>query len=287
MGDTLALFAAGAALLALLFASYSRRSTWLAFGSSALSMVALIGCLFVAMSHDASHIRTRLAWVGSKLQPVLDRPTVDGLKTALDYVWTSSSCAAGPPCKKTASAEPFTAEPSPPKPPAAEPAATEPAPAEPAAIAASISSWFGSKQDAQPTKPDAQSTKQDSTAAPAYPVAWRLDEPHVQVSSSSTAEFLISGTNVADHALEDVHAVLKPDASKRELDLALNVEGRNADGGAVIPAGARFSLVAETPNDGATLGGAILAFRYVEAGQHKSSILYLTPSMVGRLANRG
>jgi hypothetical protein len=46
--------------------------------------------------------------------------------------------------------------------------------------------------------------------------------------------------------------------------------------------------VAETPNDGANqLGGAILAFRYIQAGQRKSSILYLTPSMVGRLANRG
>ena len=100
---------------------------------------------------------------------------------------------------------------------------------------------------------------------------------------------LISGTNVAEQALEQVHAVLKPDSSKQEFDLVLNVEGHKLGDGAVIPAGARFSLVTEAPNGDAAKqrGGAILAFRYVQAGQRKTSILYLTPSMVGQLANRG
>ena len=42
------------------------------------------------------------------------------------------------------------------------------------------------------------------------------------------------------------------------------------------------------PDEGAgQIGGAILTFRYVQAGQRKSSILYLTPAMVARFANRG
>src|SRR3989442_1169493 len=51
-------------------------------------------------------------------------------------------------------------------------------------------------------------------------------------------------------------------------------------------AGARFSIVSETPNgDGSKQsGGAILTFRYVQAGQRKTSVLYLTPSMVSRFA---
>jgi hypothetical protein len=46
--------------------------------------------------------------------------------------------------------------------------------------------------------------------------------------------------------------------------------------------------VSETTNEGDAkqFGGAILTFRYVQAGQRKTSILYLTPSMVARFANR-
>ena len=53
-----------------------------------------------------------------------------------------------------------------------------------------------------------------------------------------------------------------------------------------IPPNARFGLISATPYD-AKQGGAILTFRYVQAGQRKSSILYLSPSMVARLASRG
>jgi hypothetical protein len=87
--------------------------------------------------------------------------------------------------------------------------------------------------------------------------------------------------------LEKVHAVLKPDASQREVELALSVEGRELEDKTVIPAEARFSLVAVNPSqDDSQIGGAILTFRYVQAGQRKTSILYLTPSMVARFANR-
>ncbi len=268
----MALFAAGAALLALLFASYSRRSTWLALGSTTLSMAALIGCLFVVTSQDQSQVRTRLAWVESKLQPILDRQTADDIKTAIDYIWTSSSCGPSrrPGCETTATAEPLAAE-------------------HPAIQAASTASWPDPKQEAEPTKQDAQPTTQDlKPAAPDSPATWRLGDARVEISSSGSEGFSISGTNLSNQALEDIHAVLKPDSSQREVELVLSVDGRNVGGGAVIPAGARFSLAPATKDQGGAkqLGGAILAFRYVQAGQSKTSILYLTPSMVARFANR-
>jgi hypothetical protein len=223
----------------------------------AMSMAVLFGCLFLATVHDQSQVRTRLAWIASKLSPVLDRQIVDDFKTAIDRVLTSLSCDAGgqPGCRMAARSE--------------SPAVGQ------AMQAASTANWFG--------------TKEDPNATSQSPVTWLLDEPHAQFSPSGAEVFSISGTNVSDQALEGVHAVLKPDSSQRELELVLDVEGHNVEDGTVIPAGARFSLVSETPNeDGAKqFGGAILSFRYVQAGQRKTSILYLTPSMVARFANRG
>jgi len=265
VGDTLSLFAAGVALLALLFASYSRRSTWVALGSTTMSMAALIGCLFLSTIQDPSQVRTRIAWVGSQLPKVLDRQISDDFTRAIEYLSAPSSCDTSerPGCRATASAE-------------SPPAGRE------AMQADSTTSWRGAKQDAEPTK-------QESKAASQYPVTWLLDGPHVPGSSSSAEGFLIGGTNVSDQALEQVHAVLKPDSSQRDSELALDVEGHKFEDGTVIPAGARFSLVSETPKgDGSKQsGGAILTFRYVQAGQRKTSILYLTPSMVARFANRG
>jgi hypothetical protein len=295
----LSLFAAGAALLALLFASYSRRSTWLALGSTAMSMAALVGLLFVMTSPDQSQVRTRLAWLGSKLPLVLNGQVPDDLITAFEHLLTPSSCDASrrPGCRTVASAEPppAVASTEPPavastEPPAvasAEPpavASVEPpatASAEPPAVrreamqAAATTGWLESKPESKSTSPS--------------PVRWLLGDQHGQASSSSAEGFSISGTNVSDQALEQVHAVLKPDASQREVSLALNVDGHKSEAGAVIPAGARFSLVSEIPNgDGLKqFGGAILSFRYIQAGQRKTSILYLTPSMVARFANRG
>jgi hypothetical protein len=294
----LSLFAAGAALLALLFASYSRRSTWLALGSTAMSMAALVGLLFVMTSPDQSQVRTRLAWVGSKLPLVLNGQVPDDLITAFEHLLTPSSCDASrrPGCRTVARAEPpGVASTEPPAVASAEPpavASTEPpavASAEPPAVAsaeppavrreamqaAATTGWLESKPESKSTSPS--------------PVRWLLGDQHGQASSSSAEGFSISGTNVSDQALEQVHAVLKPDASQREVSLALDVDGHKSEAGAVIPAGARFSLVSEIPNgDGLKqFGGAILSFRYIQAGQRKTSILYLTPSMVARFANRG
>ena len=44
-------------------------------------------CLFVITSHDQNQLRTRLARLGSKIQPTLDQQTVDGLETVAAYLW--------------------------------------------------------------------------------------------------------------------------------------------------------------------------------------------------------
>jgi hypothetical protein len=244
VGDALSLFAAGIALFALFIASYSRRGTWIALGSMAMSMALLFGCLFLATSLDQSQVRTRLAWIASKLPLVLEQKTIADLAASLERARLAASPAS-------------------------------PSPAREAMQAAATSGWLE-------TKPDPKETLQ-------YPVAWRLEGRDVQPASSSDGVFLISGTNVSDQALEEVHAVLKPDASQRGVELALSVEGRELEDKTVIPAEARFSLVAANPNgDGSNeIRGAILTFRYVQAGQRKTSILYLTPAMVSRIANRG
>ena len=256
----MSLFAAGVALLALLIASYSRRSTWIALGSTTISLAALVGFLFLSTAQDPSQVRTRFAWITSELSLVLNQKTLDDLTTVIEHVSTPSSCDTShqPGCTATASAESYSM-------------------GREAMQAASTTSWLG--------------TKQERKATSQSPVAWRLDDRDVQPASSDAAGFLISGTNVSDQALEEVRAVLKPDASQRELELDLSVEGDGFEAGTVIPPGARFSLVSVTANENEDglkqSGGAILTFRYVQAGQRKTSILYLTPSMVARFANRG
>jgi hypothetical protein len=154
-------------------------------------------------------------------------------------------------------------------------ASTAPTPAaepEPMRAAATDTGWF---------EPDAKAASQS-------PVAWDLDDPDTRLPVSSPWGFSISGTNVAGHALENVQAVLKPDSTQLEMELVLDVDGRAPEAGAVIPPDARFSLISATPfGDGAKqAGGAILTFRYVQSGQRKTSILYLTPAMISRLASR-
>lgn len=145
---------------------------------------------------------------------------------------------------------------------------------EPMQAATAPAGWF----DAKP----------DPKADPQSPVAWDLDQPDIQAPVISPWGLSIGGTNVSGQTLEQVEAVLKPDATGREFELALDVEGRLVEDGPVIPAGARFSLISANPNeDGSSLSGAILSFRYVQAGQRKTSILYLTRSMLARFADRG
>jgi hypothetical protein len=275
----LSLLAAGLALLILLIASYSGRAVWIALGSATLSMAALVGVLFLTASQDPGQVRTGVAWLADQLSLVADRPTVDHLKSAVERLSTALSCEAGqkPGCTTAASADT----------PGAAPEAMQ---------AAATTSWLEPKAAPEPVvqEPPKQELakqepqKQEPRSASRSPVAWRLDDVGLRISSGGTGGFSVGGTNVSDKALEQIHGVLKPDRTQREMPLTLNVEGQSSEPGTTIPAGARFSLASETPNErgSETSGGAILSFRYVQAGQHRSSILYLTPATVARLANR-
>ena len=138
--------------------------------------------------------------------------------------------------------------------------------------AASTTSWLGTKKD-----PKANSRS---------PVVW-LEEPNALGSSRVADGVSINGINVSDQRLEEVQGTLKPDGSGREFKLALEVEGAKAKEESVIPARARFGMRAKIPKAERSSGGAILTFRYRYAGQQKATILYLSPSMVARLADRG
>jgi hypothetical protein len=285
----LSLLAAGLALFILLIASYSGRAAWIALGSATLSMAALVGVLFLAASQDPGQVRAGAAWVANELSLVADRPTVEHLKSAVERLSTALSCEAAqkPGCTTAASADT----------PAAAPEAMQ---------AAATTSWLEPEATPEPVvqEPPKQELakqgpqkqelakqepqKQEARGASKSPLAWRLDDAGVQISSGGAGGFSVGGMNVSDKALEQIHAVLKPDGTQREMPLSLSVEGQSSEPGTSIPAGARFSLASATPNedDSETSGGAILSFRYVQAGQRKSSILYLTPATVARLANR-
>jgi hypothetical protein len=285
----LSLLAAGLALLILLIASYSGRAAWIALGSATLSMAALVGVLFLAASQDPGQVRAGAAWVANELSLVADRPTVEHLKSAVERLSTALSCEAAqkPGCTTAASAD------TPPAAPEAmqaaattswlEPEATpEPVVQEPPKQ--ELAKQGPQKQELAKQEPQ----KQEAKGASKSTVAWRLGDAGVQISSGGAGGFSVGGMNVSDKALEQIHAVLKPDGTQREMPLSLSIEGQSSEPGTSIPAGARFSLASATPNedDSETSGGAILSFRYVQAGQRKSSILYLTPATVARLANR-
>ena len=63
------------------------------------------------------------------------------------------------------------------------------------------------------------------------------------------------------------------------MKLTVRVEGERF-GGETIPAGARFTLSAPTPNSKKQSGGAVLVFRYTYAAQRRVEIFYLTNTMI-------
>ena len=288
----MSLFAAGVVLFALLVASYSGRRFWIALASTLVSMAALVGFLFVAMAKEPNQMRTGLAWLGAKLQLVLDQQTADQINKAIERISAAVAANAAATAQILAPA-PLDAKPAeqaeaPPPCEAGQAScntvastadtvgasAAEPAAPEPEAIQAT----------ATPSWPAA---KQEPTTRPGGPLVWLLDDQQLQASPSGAGGFSINGINTTDQAMQEVHAVLKPDGGQHELALALSVEGQKTEG--VVPAGAHFSLGFEASKTAGSkqLGGAILTFRYVQDGQRKTSIVYLTPSMISRLANRG
>jgi hypothetical protein len=278
----LSLFAAGVVLFLLLIASYSGRGFWVALGSIALSMIALIGFLFVATLQYPSQVKPRLAWLASKLPLVLDQQTADSISKALAKLPgpPPSLCGSGQQAACGAAANAAVAADTASAPDTGSPAAVgstteaEPPSAEPGSMqAAATPSWSPAPPPKEEQKPTASG-----------PVVWLLDEQQPQASAGGSDAFAIDGMNASGQAMAGVHAVLKPDGGQREIELGLNVAGQKAGG--MIPAGARFSLEAAKGVAAQQSGGAILTFRYSQGAEQRASILYLTPAMISRFANR-
>ncbi|MEM8573404.1 MAG: hypothetical protein AAGF48_02095 [Pseudomonadota bacterium] len=98
---------------------------------------------------------------------------------------------------------------------------------------------------------------------------------------------LLSGTNGASVALENIQATVRPDTDTTSLgtgNIKLNLRVERPDGtvapGAAIPPGARFHLQAEnlTNEDAEQLGGAFVSFAYSQSGRRRTSIMYLEDS---------
>jgi len=229
----------------------------------ALSAVLVAGAIFLATTETPAQGRARIAWIASRLPPLMDRQALDALTAFIQQLVI-------PATKKREIAETTRSA------PASRPAlASRPAPASrPAIQAAATPSWFGANN-----RPKAEAKS---------PVVWFLDDPNAPVVSPIEDGLAIGGVNTSDHDLKQVHATLKPDGDPRELELTLKVEGRAAEAGAVIPAGARFSFGSAKRQAGRAglSGGAILTFRYVIAGQQKAAILYISAATLARFASR-
>jgi hypothetical protein len=247
------LLAAGIVVFALLLASYSTRNTWIALGSMAISIAALVGFLFLYTAPESGPVHASLAEIAKELPSGWNEPVLN-LAAAIDE--TSASVANA----LSARRKPIQA--------------------------ASTTGWFGATAESEvapdsptPESPTPESPTADSPA-PESAIQWFLDDP----PPAGSKAFLIEGVNVSDQPLEAVQAVLKPDSGAGELELVLNVEG--GKGGAVVPPGERFSLAAETltEDEAKQLGGAILSVGYVQAGRRKTSIMYLTPPMLAQRA---
>jgi hypothetical protein len=296
----LSLFAAGVVLFVLLVASYSGRRFWLALASTAVSMAAFVGFLFVAVAKDPASIRAGLVWTAGKLQLVVDRETADMIGKAIERIPASVAVVATSPTEVPAPAP--SAEPSAPETVGTAPPVqvAPPSPCEdgeqPPCDTGAAQANADSAAAPEPPAPQAEPMQATSTPSfpaakpaptpkptPGTPVVWFLDDQPEQAAGTGGA-FAINGMNASDQPFDEVHAVLKPDGGRQEIALALNVAGKTSDG--VIPAGARFSLgVASGKQE--QIGGAILTFRYRQNGQVRTSIVYLTPAMISRFANRG
>lgn len=252
------LFTASVVLAVLLIASYGTRRIWLACLSIVLSAAVVAGIIFVATTETPAEGRAKLAWLAEKLPLVIDQQTLDAVTASLEYILTPAAQDSRPAI------------------------AAAPATSPQAVQAASTWSWFG--WDSAPKSNANKSTANTSNAN--SPVTWLLDDPNAPVVSPIEDGFAIGGVNTSNQALSQVRATLKPDGSWREIALVLKVEGRAAEGGAVIPPGARFSFGSETPDQADPSAGAILTFRYVVGGQQKAAILYISAATIARFASR-
>jgi len=244
------LFAATAALLVLLIASYATRGIWLAMLSVAVTVGLLAGAIFLLTIQSPGEGRATLAWLASKLP--LDQQSANRLVAAIEQAAVMPS----QPRKERARVEP-----------------PAPGPQREPVQAAAAPSPFAARSVPK--------------ADPNSPVAWFIDDPNAPVTSPLEQGLAIGGVNVSDRDLKQVEGTLKPDGSWSEIPLTLKVEGRAARPGAVIKRGERFSLIAESPDVlRVPARGAILTFRYVYEGQRKAAILYLNAATLARFASR-
>ena len=219
-----------------------------------------VGLLFFATVHEPGQVQGRLAWIADRLSLVTAPKIADELKSAVASISPSCGVSEGSECPVTSAAMP--------------PRRPSPRRCKPPSLRAGSA----------PLKIPRRHHKRHRNLRSLETIGESASQPPV----TSPWGFSIGGTNVSDQALEDVHAVvLKPNSGARALDLMLDVEGLSPGKLAVIPAGGRFSLVSESPNeDGATLGGAVLRSATSRPDNARPSILYLSPAMIARFANR-
>ncbi len=242
------LFAATAALLVLLIASYATRGIWLAMLSVAVTVGLLAGAVFLLTIQSPGEGRATLAWLASKLP--LDRASANRLVVAIEQAAI--------------------------------------VPSKPTEVTARVASPVPRSEPVQAAAaPSPFAARNVPKADPNSPVAWFIDDPNAPVTSPLEEGLAIGGVNVSGRDLKQVEGTLKPDGSWREIPLTLKVEGRPAKPGAIIKAGERFSLIAESPDAlRVPPRGAILTFRYVYEGQRKAAILYLNAATLARFASR-
>jgi hypothetical protein len=261
---TLIFFASFVVLSGFFIATYGGRSAWVACCSTAMSIAALIGIVFVSSFENVKQVRAGLTLLARQLPLVLDQRTLDELKIAIDQTSKSSKCIRERPSCMVASRVPS------PAPQDADARSSEARPA---------------KQDASNTS--LVETQKASEEISRWPVAWLPDDSALEVSENPAPGLWVGGINISDEPLREVQGILKLDANQRELKLTVRIKGNKFEDKAVIRAGARFAMGVEIPKTNKQTGGAILTFRYTYAGQQRAQIFYLTAAMITRLASAG
>ena len=240
--------------------SYSGRGLWIASCSTAMSMVAFIGCLFLPAIDNPGHLRAELSWLKTRLTTVLDERDLVELTQ-----WISTLGEAY----------------------------MMPSREEPPIRHDAVPKIAGS------THKSGQTVKANSTAAWLRPtnapndtarsvVTWELDEPDRVSSADFAPGYLIRGINFSDQSLSEVRATLKLDSNQSEVALQADVQRDEFGSATLIPPGAQFVLRPHLGKAHVAIqsGGAILKLRYTYAERQRADILYLAPSTISPLADR-
>ena len=201
-GDTLTLLIVGVVILGFRVASYTKRATWLACCSTAISMAVLVGGIFLSTAID-NQIRVRLTWLASQLPPVLGQVVLDDVTATTQQFSADLACEQRkqPDCvgsaSRTASAVLYGTH-----------------------GRLEITSPPPRTMQAAPTTGWREEEKRYDAAQ--FPVIWPFDEPGATNSSGNSAGLLITGINVSGEALRSVRGTLKPDPGQDEFGLTLH-----------------------------------------------------------------